>query len=250
MDLKKQWEKIAAIPFHSHRDEARDMIKNYESLIKEDVAWKEPNAKELAKLTTEQKVSYWLYHLRDLDVGQWSDPGHCYVLGGRFGFFMSDEEEKKTPNAAVELKKLGMAAIPQIIAHLDDGRPTRCKGHWRSYWPEGHYLLPYGDCCQQVFEAITGKTIHASGGYPMRDGKGTQCKELAERWWQEYQKKGEKQMLIEGTAAGNRDSSGHAQRLVEKYPEAALTPVIEGIRASTDKDVHPAATEWQTMPES
>ena len=94
-DLKKQWEKIIAIPFHSHRDEASDMIKHYESLIKDDGAWKEPDGKGLAKMTTEAKCSYWLYHLRDLDIGQWSDPGHCYVLGGRFGFLALDEEEKK-----------------------------------------------------------------------------------------------------------------------------------------------------------
>jgi hypothetical protein len=182
-ELRKQWEKIASIPFHDFRDEARDMVKHYGSLLMEDAVWKEPDARERAKMTTEQQVSYWLYHLRDLDVGQWSDPGHCFVLGGRFGLFMS-EEEKERPNAAVELKKLGMAAIPQLIAHLDDGRPTRCKGHFRSYWPDGHYLLRYGDCCQQIFQAITGKTILTSGGYPMQDGKGKQCKAIAERWWQ------------------------------------------------------------------
>lgn len=137
----------------------------------------------------------------------------------------------------MELKKLGMAAVPNIIAHLDDGRPTRCKGHWRSYWPDGHYLLRYGDCCQQIFEAITGKTIHTSGGYPMQDGNGKKCKERAELWWQNYQKKGEKQVLVEETASGTRDSSHFAKTLADKYPEAALAPLFEGIRASTDKHV-------------
>jgi hypothetical protein len=182
-------------------------------------------------MTTEQQASYWLYHLRDLDVGQWSDPGRCSVFGGRFGFFPSEEENKK-PNAAVELKKLGMAAIPQIIAHLDDDRPARCKGHWRRYWPDGHYLLRYGDCCQQIFQAITGKTLYTSGGYPMQEGKGKQCKEIAARWWENYQKRGEKHVLIEETAAGDRDSPEQAQKLAEKHPETALAPIMQGARAS------------------
>jgi hypothetical protein len=229
-ELQKQWEKIAAIPYHQYREEAKAMAKHYQSLLKEDRRWVEPNAKALAKMTIEQKVAYWLYHLRDLDVGQWSDPGRCYVLG--FGFSLQARGKAK-PNAAVELKKLGMTAVPELIAHLDDARPTRCKGHWRSYWPDGHYLLRYGDCCQQIFESITGHTI-ASDNYPVQAGKGNECKKKAERWWQDYQKKGEKQMLIEGTAAGDRDSSDQASRLAKKYPDAAIAPIIQGARASKD----------------
>ena len=189
-ELQKQWERIAAIPHHKYRNEAKAMSKHYQTLLEEDARWVEPDAKAFAKMTTDQKIAYWLYHLRDLDVGQWSDPGSCYVLG-RFGFGFGNAEKEK-PNAAVALRKLGMAAVPQLIAHLDDARPTRCKGHWRSYWPEGHYLLRYGDCCQQVFESITGHTIFrgtTTVSYPIHDGKQKQCKEKAEKWWQEYQEK-------------------------------------------------------------
>jgi hypothetical protein len=62
-----------------------------------------------------------------------------------------------------------------------------------------------GDCCQQVFEAIALHSIYertTTSGYPLRDGRGKQCKERAERWWREFQKKGEKQMLIEATMRG------------------------------------------------
>jgi hypothetical protein len=189
-ELQKRWETIAALPHHKHRDEAKAMVKHYQNLVDEDARWVEPDAKAFAKLTTEQKVAYWLYHLRDLDVGQWSDPGSCYVLGG-FGFGLRDEDKKK-PNPAVELKKIGIVAVPQLIAHMDDARPTRCKGHWRSYWPEGHYLLRYGDCCQQVFEGLTEHKLFrgtTTVSYPIHDGAGKQCKESAEKWWQEYQKK-------------------------------------------------------------
>ena len=141
-------------------------------------------------MTEDQKVAYWLYHLRDLAVGQWSDPGRCYVLAP--SFFGVNDRDTKHPNAAMELKKLGLVALPQLIAHLDDARPTRCKGHWRSYSPDGQYLLRYGDCCQQIFESITGKTI--ASDYPIQDGKGQECKENAQALVARLPKEGRKTM--------------------------------------------------------
>ena len=187
MELKAQWKKIAAIPYHEYREEAAAMARYYESLLKEDARWVEPDTKAFEKYTTEQKVAYWIYHLRDLDVGQMSDPGRCIVMT-KFGHGLSPAQNQK-PSAAVELYKLGIAAVPQLIAHLDDNRPTRCKGHWRSYWPEGHYVLRYGDCCQQLFESITEYRIYHGTSYPMQDGAGESCKEQAEYWWQDYRKK-------------------------------------------------------------
>jgi 3-oxoacyl-[acyl-carrier protein] reductase len=204
-------------------------VKAYQSLIAEDRKWVESGDDEWAVMTPDQRAAYWIYHLRDLAVGQWSDPGSCRVVDdvGAVG------AGGKKPNAAAELKKLGMAAVPHLIAHLDDPRPTRCKGHWRSYWPDGHYLLRYGDCCQQVFEAVTGHTL-TTETYPMQAKKGTEVKAAAEKWWRDYQAKGEKLVLIEGTAAGTRDSGGHAEMLAAKYPDAALDAIRTGARASKD----------------
>jgi hypothetical protein len=187
--LKQRWEEIAALPLHQFRDVAQAMVKHYQNLIEEDTRWVEPDVNHLAKLTTAQKVTYWLYHLRDLAVGQWIDPGDCNILD-QFAFNNSYiQKEKKPPNPAVELQKLGMAAVPQLIAHLDDLRPTRCLGHWRSYWPESQYLLRYADCCQQIFESITKHKIFTSTStvsYPVHDGVEKQCKEAADKWWKEY----------------------------------------------------------------
>ncbi|WP_020472645.1 hypothetical protein [Zavarzinella formosa] len=227
-ELQKRWETIAAIPHHQYRDEAKEMAKHYQSLIDEDARWVEPTPAMLAKMTVDQRVAYWLYRLRDLDIGQWSNPGRCYVLSEAF---MTDDQAKKI-NAAIELKKLGFAAVPQLIAHLDDARPTRCKGHWRIYSPDGQHLLRYGDCCQQIFESITGRTIFEGGHYPIQGGKGKESRENAEKWWREFQSKGEKQMLVEGVARGDRDSAELAEKLVGKYSEAALMPIIQGAKAS------------------
>jgi hypothetical protein len=234
-ELKRHWEGIAVIPYQPYQDDARLMVKHYESLLKEDREWVEPSAQTLAKMTDEQKVGYWLYHLRDLNVGQWSDPGHCYVLGGGFSIDLGEEKKKDKPNPAVELKKLGITALPTIIAHLDDPRPTRCKGHWRSYSPDGQHLLRYGDCCQQIFEAITGHTIftpHSTVSYPHSDNEGKKCKERAGKWWEEFQKKGEKQMLVEGVRVGDHDSPRKAEQLAKKYPDAALAPIMDAARAT------------------
>ena len=82
--------------------------------------------------SVKQQATYWLHHLRDLNVMQTSSPGMCMVLTDSPGSFESQDLAKEgTPNAAVELKKLGYEALPQIIAHLDDERPTRCVGYWR-----------------------------------------------------------------------------------------------------------------------
>jgi len=83
-ELKKLWERVAELPHHQYRNEAKAMAKHYQALLEEDARWVEPDAKALAKMTTDQKVAYWLYHLRDLNAGQWSDPGSCYVLSTIF----------------------------------------------------------------------------------------------------------------------------------------------------------------------
>jgi hypothetical protein len=230
---------LAKIPYRADHDAILREIKDLESLIAEDKAWKEPSKEEFASLDVKQKVAYWLHHLRDLNVTQTSSPGMCMVLtDSPWSFIESQDLAKKgTPNAAVELKKLGYQAIPQIIAHLDDARPTRCVGFWRSYSPEGYYTLTYGDCCQQIFEAIALHSIYertSTSGYPIRDDLGKQCKERAEKWWLEFQKKGEKQVLIEGTMRGDRDSYSNAERLVKKFPDAAFEPLREGIRATKE----------------
>ena len=116
-DMLKTWERIAKIPYHQRRDEARRMVDGYKALIAEDDAWKEPAADALEKMPAEKKIDYWMHHLRDADITQGFSPGMCEVLSG-WGSYPADLDSKK-PNPAVKLKELGMAAIPKIIAHLD-----------------------------------------------------------------------------------------------------------------------------------
>lgn len=241
-ELLKDWERIAKA--NKNSAVANQMVRDYQALIAEDRVWKEPDSKVLAKMTAVQKAAYWMHHLRDLDVGS---PyfGGCHVLGltqNRGG------GDQKKPNAAVELANLGFDALPLVIDHLDDTRPTRCLAHerdfvqssHRSYKPDTYYLLRYGDCCQQIFEGITGHTLYQGktvSHFPTSDGVGKDLKKEAARWWQEFQKKGEKQMLIEGTERGDRSSAEQGRRLAAKFPADALAPIITGLRKCKN--------EWQ-----
>jgi hypothetical protein len=235
-----RWKRaLAKIPYRSDHDAILQEIKQLESLIAEDKAWNEPTKEEFEKLAVKQKAAYWLHHLRDLNVTQAMQPGMCMVLTDSTCFFVPSQDlaNRGNLNPAVELTKLGYEVLPQIISHLEDGRPTHCIGFWRIEAPDSYYSLTYGDCCQQIFEAIALHSIYertSTSGYPMRDGLGKQCKERAERWWQEFQKKGEKQVLIEGTMRGNRESYLNAERLVKKFPEVAFEPLREGIRATSE----------------
>lgn len=180
VDLLLTWEIIAKLPVESVAREAKVLVEGYQSLLQEDRTWQEP--KWFASLSAEQRTSYWMYRLRDLDDSMYSDAGLWSsgrmtprrILGG----FLLPQPEPRKINPAQELKKLGRAALPVVIAHLDDTRPTRAGE-----------LLRYGDCCQQIFEAITNHTIFEARGdvYPVQAGEEKLCKQRAEKWWAEQQ---------------------------------------------------------------
>ena len=58
-------------------------------------------------------------------------------------------------------------------------------------------------------------------------------KARAQKWYAEFQLKGEKQQLIDAVARADKNSPAQAERLVKKYPEAALPALQAGIKAAT-----------------
>jgi hypothetical protein len=56
---------------------------------------------------------------------------------------------------------------------------------------------------------------------------------LAGEWWSEFQKKGEKQMLIDGVSSGVGSAHVQAEILEKRFPEALVPALIQGARAST-----------------
>ena len=222
---------LAKIPYRSDHAEVLQRIRQLDSLVAEDKVWKEPSKDAIAKMDVKQKAAYWLYHLRDLKVMQSSSPGSCRILPDyRWGYVGTDHTDPmETLNAAEELRNLGYEALPRIIEHLDDDRPTKCIGFWHNYAPDTYFKLAYGDCCQQIIEAIALHPIYTTGRYPIREGQGKLCKQRAQEWWSEFRKKGEKQVLIEATRRVDDSSGANAQRLIAKYPEAAFEVVRDAI---------------------
>ncbi len=79
------WERLTQVCQYEQLDYAKQMVKGYKDLISEDSAWKEPSQGDLKQMTVDEKVKYWIYHLRDIDGIESIDPQSraiCTVLSG------------------------------------------------------------------------------------------------------------------------------------------------------------------------
>jgi hypothetical protein len=209
------WESVVRLGSHPLSTEANDMVRHYRSLIAEDKAWSEPADVDVGLLDDRGKVAYWMHHLRDAELHQNDE---C------FGRFPRGGDER--PNPVQKLTELGLAAVPALIEHMDDERPT-CSFYY-SRWGRT-YQLRYGDFCQQIFDAITHRTAR-DGNHPIRAGKGAANKKRAQEWWRDFQELGEVGMLKRTAEAGDEDSVAAAVMLLEKNPAAALDSIAVGIR--------------------
>lgn len=194
----ERWRVIAhRLPEKEYPGEAKEMCDLYEKMTWEAAAWVEPKREDLAKLPVEKKVEYWIYHLRDVDASQMSNPGSCDILQtwGR--------RERKKLYPPDELVKLGWDAIPVLIEHLDDSRPSRSMGWHRSFSPSSYYLLRVGDCCEQIFSAISGESLYrrrSTSGAMVKDGDALATKDKALLWWTEKKKGGAENYFVEALA--------------------------------------------------
>ncbi len=144
--LLAEWKKIAALQSRRWGEEARTIVEGYESLLAEDKGWKDLPDEQVASLAVPAQVDYWMHALRDI-VGEPDDTrGKCDLIQVFW------EHGTKPTNAAEQLAALEWAALPRVIQHLDDSRPTRATGFWKF---TAAYLITCGDCCTQVFDAIT-----------------------------------------------------------------------------------------------
>jgi hypothetical protein len=97
--------------------------------------------------------------------------------------------------------------------------------------------LTVGDCAVAILQRIAGKSFYrpaSTSGYMSNENKNSATREAVEVWWSEFQKKGEEQMLIEGTEAGDGNAPSQAEFLINRYPKVALASLIKGTRTSTD----------------
>lgn len=115
-------------------------------MVAEDRRWKEPI--DLEQLSTEERIAYNIYRLRDVNCYQVFQPGKCDVLRNKFGRLHTDSY-----NAAVELYNIGSPAILSLIEILDDRRPIRSVGYRRSS-DQDRIVLRYQDAAIQILNEL------------------------------------------------------------------------------------------------
>lgn len=224
-------------PQSPHASRAKETATLLKKMVAEDEAQARRPAKPAKDLTKKERIADLIFRLRDQNGHQWSEPGSCDIFATDF---MADKKSEKSP--AHQLVEIGYDAVPQLIAVMEDERFTRSVGCHRSFY-FSHYVLRVGDCAVAILERISGKSLwqaRTTASAALKDGEGGSAKEKAQSWWEEFQKKGERQLLIEGVRRGDRDSQALVERLVGKYPESALPAIREGVKQ--DKEGWVAAT--------
>lgn len=209
-------------PGSKHEEIAKDTVKTLEQMTAEDQAHVPVEPFKLLSLPVENRVRELIFELRDQNGQQISQPGSCNI-------FMDRQRSTNTP--AHQLVRIGYAAVPQLIEALDTKTLTRSVTYWRDF-TFSHHVLTVGDCAQAILGQITGRSFYVHDGSTNKPPGGpSPRRKAAEAWWADFQRKGEKQMLTETVSAGSMDAPQAANLLCQKYPEAALEPLIRGIQA-------------------
>jgi len=206
-----------------------DQLKHFRTFLKRysktsAAEWAGEIAATLEKMVAEEKARR---HKRAIFVGP---PSKDELIAGLlqdlreeldWGPLYSDNPSGDPRSPLPMVLNFGYEAIPQLIKALDDKSYTRrlgSEGFCRTGMPREFPSIPFamGQLARVMLEHIAARSFNTRSDF--------------ESWWQQAQKKGEKQMLIEGTAVGDFDSVSQARRLVKKYPKAALQPIFVALR--------------------
>jgi len=194
-ELLEQWRVLASLPKHVYSEQAKERVGDYQSLLAEDERWLEPSEEALTRMEPVAQAGVWMHRLRD----------HAnFDIDG--DFLERIDSRSTSTNPARRLADLGWAALPVVIAHLDDMRPTRCLSLNRHGW-EYSYLLSHADGCLQVFECVT----------CVRLPDPPEARPAAEAWWKENGAVGPEpyfaRMLSDGDQAQQRFAAEALLRL-------------------------------------
>lgn len=200
---------------HAEANEAANLLA---SMIAEDDEHARSASLDPNELPMEERIGEWIFRLRDQNGHQLSDPGGCDV-------FYDPDGSANSP--AHHLLRIGYPAVPQLIASLSDRRFTRSTVHRR----DSYTVLRVGDCALEILRHISGRRLGTS--LLTSEKRIAEARQGAEAWWTEFQMKGEKQTLIDGTASGTYNAPEQGEMLTNRYPDAALSALIQGAKAST-----------------
>ncbi len=223
-------------PHSEHCERARQTAEVLKRMIAEDQAHATSGPKDLSAMPVEAQVGELIYRLRDQNGHQFMNPGTCDIF----------EDFRGTTNTpAHQLVRLGYAAVPQLIAALDSDTLTRSLGE-RRFSDSPGIVLTVGDCAEAILQRITAKSFfiaNSDHSYMSEAGESSAARKAAEAWWREFQRKGEKQALMDAVAAAAHDAPAQAELLCQRYPNVATATLIRGAEAATNSSVRAGLVE-------
>lgn len=207
------------------------MAEDLRRMAIEDDVFREP--KNPSKLTQMERVDYLVFKLRDVAEQSVFSPGQTHVLS----------YSRTGAGPAVALWKEGKAAIPALLALLEDERPTRSF----SGAMNGAYVLRYGDVVLQILEGIAGRrfdrqTIRGAYFLSAPQDLHRSIKADVEGWWSKNKGREETQWLRESLLETGVDHRGKraqlwaGQRLIDLDSAAAAEFFQKLLQGQRDDD--------------
>jgi hypothetical protein len=230
-ELLERFERIIKhFPDSAHIKRAGETAEMLRQMVREDEE-RAKLAKPPENMSVQERVADLIYQLRDQNWRLWSQ-------FGRSDPFL-DPSRGNSP--AQELVKLDFDAVPALIEALGDRRFSRAVGVIEnrdlifnlrdSTRPISICVLRVGDCARAVLENIAARDFYrldSTHSEMSTDNAAEEVKRNVRAWWEQIQKKGEKQMLIEGVERGDYNVISQANRLLSKYPDDALPAIARG----------------------
>lgn len=213
---------LEKFPGSPHIPQARATAEMLAKMIREDRehAATRANGPPFEELPRREQIAELLFQLRDQNGHQISQPGECNI-------FMTSKA-----SAAHQLVAIGYDAVPQLIETLEDDRLTRSVGFHRDFY-FSHRVLTVHDCALRVLERIAGREFREGNETAAADRLAALKANVAE-WHAGVLRKGERQILLEGIEAGDRDAPERARRLRKTDPAAAAAALVVGARNAAD----------------
>jgi hypothetical protein len=185
------------------------------SMIRERDARRAHPPRPLEAMEQEERIAEWAYRLHEVADAAWKRELDGTATG-------------KEPDAA--LAALGLAAVPALVAALDDPRLTRgllWNRRDRAWQRPVAHVQRVGDVALRVLQEISGWGIDLRGEIqPVGDSRRTQVREAALDWHRDVLARGEVAVLVERLQAGTWGAFRAAPRLIALDADAAARTLI------------------------
>lgn len=205
-------------PHCDHLALTASLAKQLEQMIAEDDAHPARAIKEIAALPSAEQASEFIFRLRDQNGFQMDQPGWVDI------FMTVRDRSEQSP--AHRLVKLGDAAVPALLAALEDPRLTRSVGYSRDFF-FSHHVVTVGEAALTIIEHIADRKFNRLGSRSTAAGRAA-----ARAWWDKRQSKGTLAELAETTGGGEISGASAGAKLLADFPKVAATPILAGAAAA------------------